>query len=88
MRAYIAPETEGNQLQEFIVLYDGAYYKLPAPVSSFTANGWQINKEESDAAVKNGKVTAKKNAKGKKVKITAAATDGSGKKKTITIRIR
>ena len=55
MRAYIAPETEGNQLQEFIVLYDGAYYKLPAPVSSFTANGWQINKEESDAAVKNGK---------------------------------
>lgn len=55
VKAYIAPETEGNQLQEFVVLYDGAYYKLPAPVSGFTANGWQINKEESDAAVQNGK---------------------------------
>ncbi len=35
-----------------------------------------------------GKVKTKKIAKGKKVKITAFATDGSGKKKTITIKIR
>ncbi|EOS67931.1 hypothetical protein C818_04096 [Lachnospiraceae bacterium MD308] len=35
-----------------------------------------------------GKVTAKKAGKGKKVKITAKATDGSGKKKTITIKIK
>ena len=40
------------------------------------------------ATVKNGKVKAKKNAKGKKVKITAMATDGSGKKKSVTIKIR
>lgn len=38
--------------------------------------------------MKNGKVKAKKNAKGKKVKITAMATDGSGKKKSVTIKIR
>lgn len=35
-----------------------------------------------------GKVKTKKAGKGKKVKITAAATDGSGKKKTVTIKIR
>ncbi len=35
-----------------------------------------------------GKVTALKAGKGRKVKITAAATDGSGKKKTITVTIK
>ncbi len=35
-----------------------------------------------------GKVTALKAGKGKKVTITAMATDGSGKKKTVTIRIK
>ncbi len=35
-----------------------------------------------------GKVTALKAGKGRKVKITAMATDGSGKKKTVTIKIK
>lgn len=35
-----------------------------------------------------GKVMTKAAGKGKKVKITASATDGSGKKKTVTIRIK
>lgn len=35
-----------------------------------------------------GKVTARKGAEGKKVKITALATDGSGKKKTVIIKIK
>jgi uncharacterized protein YjdB len=35
-----------------------------------------------------GKVTAKKAGKGKTVKITAAATDGSGKKATVKIKIK
>lgn len=35
-----------------------------------------------------GKVTALKAGKGKKVKITAMATDGSGKKKSVTIKIK
>ena len=35
-----------------------------------------------------GKVTAKKAGKGKKVKITVQATDGSNKKATITIQIK
>lgn len=35
-----------------------------------------------------GTVSAKKAGKGKKVKITAQSTDGSGKKKTVTIKIK
>ncbi len=35
-----------------------------------------------------GRVSAKKAGKGQKVKITAKATDGSGKKKTVTIKIK
>jgi VCBS repeat-containing protein len=35
-----------------------------------------------------GKVTAKKAGKGKTVKITATATDGSGKKATVKIKIK
>ena len=60
------------------------------------ANGKKANKKLSwtssnkDYAVVNskGKVTAKKAGKGKTVKITAKATDGSGKKKTIAIKIK
>lgn len=44
----------------------------------------------SNGSTVNGKgvVTTKKAGKGKKVKITAKATDGSNKKKTITIKIK
>lgn len=37
---------------------------------------------------RSGKVKALKAGKGKKVKITAMATDGSGKKKSVTIKIK
>lgn len=55
VEAYKIPETAGTLFQEFIVQYDGALYHLPAPVSSFMKNGWEVNKEESDEAVKNGR---------------------------------
>lgn len=45
------------------------------------------NKKYATVSAK-GVVKAKKAGKGKKVKITAAATDGSNKKKTITIKIK
>lgn len=54
----------------------------------------QVNKtlkwtssNEKFATVKNGVVKTKKSAKGKTVKITAMATDGSGKKMTIKVKI-
>lgn len=55
VEAYETPEAEGALLQEFIVRYDGVLYRLPAPVSSFTNNGWEVDQDGSDEAVKPGK---------------------------------
>lgn len=69
----------------------GKSIKLKAKVSATKKANTKLlwtSSNEKFATVKNGKVKAKKNAKGKKVKITAMATDGSGKKKSVTIKIR
>lgn len=52
VEAYQAPETLGTDLSEFVVSYDGVLYRLPVPVSVLTEHGWEINKKESDEAVK------------------------------------
>lgn len=49
---------------------------------------WTSSNSKYATVNSKGKVTAKKAGKGKKVKITAKATDGSGKKKTVTIKIK
>jgi len=38
--AYQAPTSLGDDWQSFIVRLDGDLYQLPAPISSFIANGW------------------------------------------------
>ena len=38
--AYQAPASLGDDWQSFIVRLDGDLYQLPAPISSFIANGW------------------------------------------------
>lgn len=71
----------------------GKSLKVKATVK---ANGKKVNKKlkwtssNTKYATVNskGKVTAKKAGKGKTVKITARATDGSGKKKTVKIKIK
>lgn len=55
VEAYLPPEFEGVLLQDFVVRYDGAYYRLPAPVSAFLDSGWELDKDGSDEAVKSGK---------------------------------
>lgn len=49
---------------------------------------WSSSNKKYATVNSKGRVTAKKAGKRKKVKITAAATDGSGKKKTVTIQIK
>ena len=49
---------------------------------------WVSNNKKYATVSSSGKVKALKAGKGKKVKITAMATDGSGKKKSVTIKIK
>lgn len=61
---YVAPTSLGNDLEEFIVEYDGDLYKLPCPVSEFEKNGWKIIESDSESVVKGksyGWVTIMKN---------------------------
>lgn len=71
----------------------GKSVKLKAKVTTTkgTANKkvkWTSSNTKYATVSSTGKVKASKSAKGKKVKITATATDGSGKKKTVTIKIQ
>ena len=49
---------------------------------------WSSSNKKYATVTAKGVVKTKKAGKGKKVKITAMATDGSGKKKTVTIKIK
>lgn len=55
VKAYAAPEKAGDKMEDYIVEYGGQLYQLPAPTAVFEANGWTVNKEESDEAVAAGK---------------------------------
>ena len=49
---------------------------------------WSSSNTKYATVSKNGKVSAKKAGKGKTVTITAKATDGSGKKAKVNIKIK
>ncbi len=48
---YKAPDKLGDSFDTFVVQYGGELYKLPAPVSSFISNGWEIKKESKDMII-------------------------------------
>ncbi|MGI6007880.1 MAG: hypothetical protein ACOX8E_10370 [Ruminococcus sp.] len=52
---YQSPLDVTDNLMDFTVEYGGSIYQLPAPVSAFTEDGWEIDEESSDEAVKSGK---------------------------------
>lgn len=70
----------------------GKSVKLKAKVKSGKGANkkvvWSSSNPNVAAVSSSGKVVAKPNTKGKKVKITALASDGSGKKKSITLKIK
>ena len=52
--AYKAPDTLGSDMLDTAVEYMGDLYSLPAPVSAFTANGWEIQDAEDTPYVEGG----------------------------------
>lgn len=72
----------------------GKTLKLTAKVTATTKKSvnkklkWTSSNKKYATVNSSGKVKAKRAGKNKKVKITAMATDGSGKKKTVTVRIK
>ncbi len=62
--------------------------KVKATKGANKAVIWSSSNPKVAAVSKSGKVSAKPKMKGKKVKITALAADGSGKKKSIIIKIQ
>lgn len=78
--------------QKTPTLKPGKSMKLKAKVTaSKGANKtlrWTSSNQKYATVTNSGKVTAKKSGKGKTIKITAMATDGSGKKATVKIRIK
>ncbi len=62
--------------------------KVTATAGAYKTLSWTSSNTKYATVSSAGKVTAKKAGKGKKVKITAKAKDGSGKYGTITIKIK
>ena len=52
--AYKAPDALGSDMLDTAVEYMGDLYSLPAPVSAFTANGWEIQDAEDTPYVEGG----------------------------------
>ena len=52
--AYKAPDALGSDMLDTAVEYMGDLYGLPAPVSAFTANGWEIQDAENTPYVEGG----------------------------------
>lgn len=52
--SYEAPTVLGDDMMDTAVEYMGDLYSLPAPVSAFTANGWEIQDAEDTPYVEGG----------------------------------
>lgn len=48
---YTAPASMPNDFADFVVYYGDTLYRLPAPVSTFEANGWKVLEDKSDLQV-------------------------------------
>ena len=54
--SYEAPTALGDDMMDTAVEYMGDLYSLPAPVSAFTANGWEIQDAEDTPYVEGGRI--------------------------------
>ena len=51
VKKYKTPDKLGDNLSEFIVEYGGDLYQIPAPVSSFISNGWELDETDTGITV-------------------------------------
>jgi hypothetical protein len=51
VKSYKAPDKLGDDFDNFTVQFDGHMYQLPAPVSSFVANGWKIDESNTEMVI-------------------------------------
>ena len=51
VQSYTAPAELSDDLSDFVIDYAGALYSLPAPVSEFIANGWEIIQDDTDTPI-------------------------------------
>lgn len=49
--SYQAPKELGEDLSSYLVKFANDLYRLPAPISAFLDNGWELNPDASDSAV-------------------------------------
>lgn len=54
VKQYQQPQEIPEDFMEFVVSYGGVLYQLSAPVTAFTDNGWAIQEDKSDLAIKPG----------------------------------
>lgn len=50
IRAYTAPKSLSDNFSDYICNYAGDLYQLPAPVSAFIKNGWEIDTTNTDSS--------------------------------------
>ena len=62
--------------------------KITATAGAYKTLSWTSSNTKYATVSTSGKVTAKKAGKGKTVKITAKALDGSGKKAVVKLKIK
>ncbi|RDU24344.1 hypothetical protein [Anaerosacchariphilus polymeriproducens] len=48
--AYTAPKAQSDDFSDYICNYAGDLYQLPAPVSAFIKNGWEIDTTNTDSS--------------------------------------
>lgn len=52
--AYAKPDSLSSELSEYQIEVDGQVYSLPVPVSVLAADGWELDRNDSDATIKAG----------------------------------
>lgn len=68
--SYVAPEGPSTDRFDSILTVDGVNYRLPVPVSEFTANGWTLDSATDDYILGGSSITTELQKGGNKIEVT------------------